>query len=39
MDAYPRKIAKLWSSVRRELSWAASFFTLVFADPRRPWYD
>ena len=36
LDAYPRWIAKLWSSVRRELG---SLLLLVFADQRRPWCD
>ena len=37
MDAYPRRIARLWSGVRRELRWAASLPPLVFGDLRRPW--
>ena len=31
IDAYPRQIAKLWSSVRCELGWAASLSPEVFA--------
>ena len=37
IDAYPRRVAKLWSSGRRENRWAGSLLPWVFTELRRPW--